>query len=249
MPRRRAGDDHAPRDFAVPGSGDWPNCEVAGPPWALSAHDFSLQLAGALHGRAIKPFARQAGVDINVVTRLLRGETWGDTLTTLKIAAAANLSLLTGPALQRKIIDRACASLAAYTGNAEYRQEIETGANWAVIGAPATFTPDYFDPGSQYLLDGVALTTGDPLAEVDAVRERIRLWEAVSGFKIKSGLLLAAAPTENLREHLHKNQIPAVWPDGDWADNVNGALIGALTRHQPPGRTAHEASVGTTLRD
>lgn len=226
MPRRRAGDEHAPRDYIAPGTGAWPHGTIDGPPWAHIARDLAIQVESAIQGQPLKPFARRAGVDVNVLTRLLKGEAWGDSLAMMKIACAADATLLSGQALQDRLVQEAARRLAEWSGVQHYNDPIETGDAWTRSGGPRTIQPTFFDVRSGWLLEGVALTTADHKHEIDAALTRFRIVEFASDLKPKVGLLLASRPSQELLRHLSATEVTAVWQsDGEFVDNQTGAVL------------------------
>src|SRR4051812_17466722 len=231
MARRRP-QDLPPRAYAVPDTGTWPDCRIAGPAWAHAAATLARRLRAAQGSRSMREVGRLADVDANVLARILRGESWPDGLQAFKLCLALDVDLLSEDDRRRYAAIALVGRFCAWAG-VEWaaQQPVEVHPAWRPRIGVEVLQPDIYIPQAEAVVLAVSLRGSDWMTQANRAVEGLQVIRQVTDLAATHLAVLAPTPlTASEREWLLAREVIGIYPDGKgFSSTDNGLLLQRIT--------------------
>lgn len=225
----------------MPGTGEWPRCRISGPLYAHAAANYVRTVESRRNGRSLRELGRLTGVDVSLISRIMRGESWPNGIALFKLSTALGVEVFSERDLQAYRLQQLIEDFAEYVG----RPELIDGA-LNLVGAadqgPTPYVPDLYVPESGMPIetrDWAALPNQDWEREATSTARHFELLNQAFGPACQRlVLLLDPAPTIAQTKWLSERDIQVICrSDSGFTDSLGGWLIERIMRSEPIPRT------------
>ena len=224
----------APREYAVADTGAWPYCRISGPTYAHAFAAFARQLNERRNGRTHQEFADVTGIDVNVLSRIARGHSWGNAITFLKVCTTLDIDVIGSPHLSVYRTWQLVEDFAAHVGRPELGDAYHPAGNGRWLKGPAlTSEMGMYLPESATVID-IEISrldnSSDWLRMLPTLADRVRHGKHLPpNARSTIIILFPQRPPHDARTWMRHNGIRAMYRTSDgFDDTVGGALLEAI---------------------